>query len=143
MPHLSRKRVKKHTFKRMTDEFVNAVSELKTKQEIKGFMKELLTPTEQVMFAKRLAVIMMLKRGYPFQAVEKTLKISSSTSLRFWKMTKTQPFTFLLKDMKKREAKKKFWEELERLSRFGLPPRGKGRWANVYRMLGNKSKLVF
>ena len=29
-------------------------------------------------------------------------------------------------------------EELERLSRFGLPPQGRGRWANVYRMLDNK-----
>ena len=135
MPHLSSKRVKKDIFKRMTNEFINAVAELKTKEEIKGFLRELLTPTERVMLAKRLAIILMLKKGYSFKAVEKTLKISSSTSLRFWRSLKTKPFVFLLKDMKKREARKKFWEELERLSRFGLPPRGRGRWANVYRML--------
>ncbi|MBI4059544.1 hypothetical protein HY406_00595 [Candidatus Giovannonibacteria bacterium] len=135
MPHLSSKRVKKDVFEQMTNEFINAVAELKSKEEIKGFLRELLTPTERVMLAKRLAIILMLKKGYSFKIVEKTLKISSSTSLRFWGSLKTRPFIFLLKDVKRREARKKFWEELERLSRFGLPPRGKGRWARTLKLL--------
>jgi len=135
MPHISRKRVKKNIFKRMTNEFINTISGLKTRDDISGFLRELLTPTERVMLAKRLAIIMMLKRGYSFRAIEKALKVSPSTSSRFWKMTKTQPFDVIMKGIKTKEEKKKFWEEIERLLRMGLPPRGRGRWTNVMRML--------
>ena len=138
MPHVSSKRVKKDVFKRMSIEFVNTISGLKSKDEIKGFIRELLTPTERVMLAKRLAIIMMLKRGYPFQIIERTLKISSSTSMRFWKIIKIQDFSTITKNIQKEKDKKKFWNEIEVLLRAGMPPMGKGRWANVYRLLGKE-----
>lgn len=135
MPHVSSKRVKKDIFKRMTNEFVNMLSDLKSKEEIREFIKELLTPTERIMLAKRLAIIMMLKKGYPFHVIERTLKISSSTSIRFWKIIKMNDFSVIMKNIQKERAKKKFWEEIEILLRAGMPPRGKGRWAKTLRLL--------
>lgn len=119
----------------MSDEFINAIAELETKQEIRGFIKELLTPTERIMLAKRLAAIMMLKKGYSFRVIEKTLKISSSTSLRFWKMTKIAPLATITKNVKTKEVKKKFWDEIEKLLRLGMPPYGRGRWARTLKLL--------
>lgn len=133
MPHVSSKRVKKNVFNRMTNEFVNTVSGLKTQREIKTFLNELLTPTERIMLAKRLAVIMMLKKGYPFHIIEKTLKISSSTSMRFWKLTKIREFSIIMKNIQKEKAKKKFWNEIEVLMRASMPPMGRGRWIHIFR----------
>jgi len=138
MPHISQKRVKRHVFKRMSNEFVNTIASLKSSSEIRGFLNELLTSTERIMLAKRLAVILMLKKRYSFLTIRRTLKLSPSTVARFWKITKMKPFQFLSREILRKEKQKKFWEELERLSRFGLPPRGRGRWANVYRLLDNK-----
>jgi len=83
MPHVSQKRVKKDVFKRMSNEFINSVAFLKTRPEIKGFLNELLTPTERIMLAKRLVIILMLQKGYPFNIIERTLKLSPSTVARF------------------------------------------------------------
>ena len=135
MPHVSRKRVKKHIFKRMSNEFVNAIASLKGSSEIRGFLNEILTPTERVMLAKRSAIVLMLRKRYSFLAIRRTLKVSPSTVARFWKMTKIRSFQFLLKEMRRKEKQKKFWDELEKLLRMGMPPIGRGRWANVYRML--------
>src|SRR3989344_8389726 len=134
MPHVSQKRIKKEVFKRMSDEFINSVSSLKTYLEIKGFLNELLTPTERIMLAKRLAIILMLRKGYPFIIIERTLKLSPSTVARFWKLTKTKTFQFIFKETKRKEDQKKFWDELEKLMRMGMPPRGKGRWAKTLRL---------
>lgn len=135
MTHVSRKWVKKDVFERMTRQFIDTISELRTKQEIAGFVKELLTPTERIMLAKRLAVILMLEKGYPCRVIERTLKVSPSTSIRFWKMTKIQRFNFLTKDIKSKEAKRKFWEGIEELLRAGMPPRGRGRWRKTLELL--------
>src|SRR3989344_7744615 len=106
MPHISQKRVKRHVFKRMSDEFVKTISSLKSSSEIRGFLNELLTPTERMMLAKRLAMILMLKKGYSFLIIRRTLKLSPSTVARFWKMTKMKSFQFVLKETKKTEEKK-------------------------------------
>jgi len=138
MPHVSQKRVKKQVFNRMSNEFVNAIASMKNSSEVRGFLNELLTPTERVMLAKRLAVILMLKKKYSFLMIRHILKVSPSTVARFWKIIKMKPFQFLSREILRKEKQKKFWEELERLSRLGLPPRGRGRWANVYRLLDDK-----
>ncbi|HBT81612.1 TPA: hypothetical protein DEB04_02750 [Candidatus Giovannonibacteria bacterium] len=137
MPHVSRKRVKKDIFKRMSNEFIENIASLKNSSEIRGFLNELLTPTERIMLAKRMAAILMLKKGIPFRIVIRTLKLSPSTVSRFWKLTKIKDFQFVSKLSRKKQERKKFWDELEILLRAGMPPRGRGRWANVYKILGD------
>ena len=61
MPHVSRKRVKKDIFKRMSNEFIENIASLKNSSEIRGFLNELLTPTERIMLAKRMAAILILE----------------------------------------------------------------------------------
>lgn len=120
----------------MSVEFIETLASLKGRQEIKGFLSELLTPTEKIMLAKRLAIVLMLQKHFPFLAIERTLKVSPSTISRFWRASQEKPFQFLTKKLKGDKAKKEFWETVEWLLQAGMPPMGRGRWANVYRMLG-------
>lgn len=119
----------------MSEEFITTISKLNGRKEIQGFLQELLTPTERIMLAKRLAAILMIKKGYRFTAVERALKLSPSSVIRFWKLTKERPLTFIFKEMRRKEASRKFWEELDSLIRLGLPPLGRGRWKHVFRLL--------
>lgn len=134
MPHVSSKRVKKKVFNRISDELIATVSKLKGAQEIKGFLNELFTPTERVMLAKRLAAYLMIKRGYSFSVIEKTLKMSPSSLVRFWKVTKERHLTFIMKEVNRQKNNQKFWGEIESLLRMGLPPRGSERLAYVNRL---------
>lgn len=47
------------------------------------FLKQFFTQSEQIMFAKRLAVIAMLTTGTSYYEISRSLKVSTSTVSRF------------------------------------------------------------
>lgn len=136
MVRISEKRVKKEIFVRILDQLFDYVVGVKTKSESKRFLNEFFTPSEKIMLAKRLALIVMLKRGYSFTAIRKTLKMSESTIAKFWRLLRQSKFSFIQEKELAKKKKKEFWETLEKILNAGLPPRGRGRWSRVYRMLG-------
>ena len=124
MPHVSQKRVKKQVFNRMSNEFVNAIASMKNSSEVRGFLNELLTPTERVMLAKRLAVILMLKKKYSFLMIRHILKVSPSTVARISLQYEKGAYSKLLIEIKKQNS---FWSELSKI----IPPRaGRNRFKN-------------
>src|SRR3990167_9033795 len=92
MPHISKKGVKRKTFLRISNDLVVMIAGLHSKREAKLLLNEILTPTERIMLAKRIAIIFMLKKNYSFETIWRTLKVSPSTVARFWKQTKTHSF---------------------------------------------------
>lgn len=112
----------------MSREFTRMIVDLRTEFYIEKFISEFFTPTEQIMFAKRLATIMMIHNGYSFSAIERTLKLSPSTVTRLWKMTETDKFTVIGRRKLKEKARKKFWDDFDALVRLGMPEMGRGRW---------------
>ena len=112
----------------MSREFTRMIVDLRTEFYIEKFISEFFTPTEQIMFAKRLAAIMMIHNGYSFSAIERTLKLSPSTVTRLWRMTETDKFTVIGRQKLKEKARKKFWDDFDVLVRLGMPEMGKGRW---------------
>lgn len=134
MTHVSRKFVKRKTAQRLEEQFIRFIFGLKNSKKGKLLLKELLTPTERTMLAKRLSIIWMLDRNYSFYRIEKTLKVSTSTLLRFWKQKQSGAFIHTLESFKKEKEAKQFWEALETFMRAGLPPRGRGRWRWFYEM---------
>lgn len=139
MPHVSRKRLKKKTFARINEHFVNTAGNLGSSQEMKKFLNEVLTRTERTMLSKRLALIFMLKKGYSFMAIRNTLKVSPSTVTRIWKKLKLGSFSYISSKIPKKvstnKLKNDFWKDLESILTLGLPPRGRGRWKIVERAI--------
>ena len=70
------------------------------------------------MLAKRLAMILMLERGYSFSIIQKILKVTPQTIVRLWKITKQSSHKHIISG---------FWQELEEIVFFGMPPRGRQR----------------
>ena len=83
MPHLSKQRLQKETYVKINRELGKALEKLVRVNKKEAFMYELLTFTERVMLAKRLAIILMLDRDNSYYEIQHTLKVSPSTVARF------------------------------------------------------------
>ncbi len=79
MPQVSKYPISKDVYERIFDVFLKTLAGLKTKKRVSGFLKEFLTPTEQVMLAKRLAIAFLLTKGYSYREVGDILRVSKST----------------------------------------------------------------
>lgn len=81
MSHVSKHKMSQETERRVVDIFLRsllAAGEARGKARIYA----LLTPTERIMLAKRLAIITMLERGDSYYSITKLLKVSVSTVSR-------------------------------------------------------------
>lgn len=65
---------------------------------------DLLTHTERIMFAKRLAIICMLGEGYSFGAIQEIVRVSPSTVGRIWKAMRRGKYGRIVKILKKRKV---------------------------------------
>lgn len=95
--------------------------------ELKQVLNQLLTSTEKVMLAKRLAVIAMLARDIPIHDIAKSLSMSPSTvdimSLKF----ETESYSHVVKSGLK---KTDIGDIIRMIQTVGgiMPSMGKGRW---------------
>ena len=138
MPHVSRKKLKKKVFIKIGEQLADTIVKANSARELRWIFKELITPTERVMLAKRLAIMLMLERGYSFNIIQKTLKVTPQTIVRFWKITKQGSHKPVIKEISFSKAKKDFWRELEKLILLGMPPRGR-QWQLMRRIAAKHS----
>ncbi|MBI2609870.1 hypothetical protein HYW53_01710 [Candidatus Giovannonibacteria bacterium] len=137
MPHVSKRKLKKKVYSKIETNFIEVFLKFRSRKETSLLLNDLLTRTERVMLSKRIAIVLMLESGYSFSTIERTLKVTKQTIVRFMKMRKSGKFRYL-------EAKKESKENdsliefLEKFLQAGLPPRGKGRWARFYKMANDE-----
>lgn len=140
MPHVSKKKLKKKVFNRIGSELSDFILKTSSHDEINWVIKELLTPTERIMLSKRLALFLMLEKHYSFSVIQKTLKITPQTVVRFWKKAKEPGYRPLLQRVGKNKEGRGFLKDLESMILMGMPPRGK-QWMlmrNTYNRLTKK-----
>src|SRR5690606_31748070 len=91
----------------------------------------LLTPTEQLMLSKRLAVIFLLRAGNSMYYIAHNLKVSPSTVERIYFKLENNEFSELINLWEEERRREEMWEFVETLLRGGMPPLGKDRWKGV------------
>lgn len=84
MTHISRKFLKGDAEQKLIAVLIETLSKKGNAKQRMAICKELLTGTERLMLAKRLAIICLLGEGVPFEQISKQLKVSSSTVARLW-----------------------------------------------------------
>ena len=82
MPHVSRNRLDRKLEKQLIDTLDLVVSKLTKREEVKVFLLSLLTPTERIMLAKRLAIIILTKEGLSETQISQTLHVTRVTVSR-------------------------------------------------------------
>ncbi len=79
MPKVSQNVLSKETQAEVVNAFIRVLVKIDDDKLLRRFLDDLLTPTEKLMLAKRLMVVMLLQRGYSFGAVCHVLKMSKTT----------------------------------------------------------------
>jgi len=67
---------------RTTEELLEAICALKSKNEAKKFLRDLLTEQELIEFGKRWQAARMLSKAKPYSEIEKATGLSSTTVAR-------------------------------------------------------------
>lgn len=82
MPHVSRIKLKKETEEKLTNTLEDVFTHLKNPLDTKFFINSLLTETEKLMLAKRLAIALLVKQGLNDSEIASTLHLTRITVSR-------------------------------------------------------------
>src|SRR5579864_5286067 len=82
MPQVSRRTLSKPIEKKMFAIFFKSLARLSNPLEIEQFLFDLLGPVERTMLAKRLAIAVLLAKGYRYESIKEALKVSQETIAR-------------------------------------------------------------
>lgn len=79
MSQISKYPISKDVYERFLDIFLEVISRLKSKKEVSEFFSEFLTPTEQIILAKRLSIGFLIENNYNYYDICNVLKVSKCT----------------------------------------------------------------
>lgn len=82
MSHVSKHKLEGKIKQKLENHLINFLVETSGKTRRRVF-RELCTPTERLMFGKRLAIVYMIEKEVPDRSIARLLKISTSTVGRF------------------------------------------------------------
>ena len=106
-----------------------------------AFLQTLLTPTEQIMLAKRIGVIILFHNGVSTYEIMQKLHMSSATIMRMHKEYQKGTYDSITRLC---AMNKKDWMRLmkilEVVLRGGLPPRVGKRWTLLDKTLGRTKR---
>lgn len=124
MPHISKQLLEKGKFLDIHKQLFKVIAELSRSGKTRTILNQLLTKTEKLMLAKRLAIIFMLDQKESMYAISNILKVSPSTVARMSLIYENGGYGDILEEMKKQNS---FWVKLEKI----IPPRvGRNRFKN-------------
>ena len=116
MAQVSKRVLTKNIQERLFQNFWEMFADIKKAKEIQTFLEDFLSPTERIMLAKRMAIAILLSRGYDQRTISSMLKVSTATinKIAMYINTKTAGYQLLLKKYSQKESLKKLVQELER-----------------------------
>lgn len=133
MPHVSKKDLDVGVQAKIFDQLFEVFKTAGRRNKTSKLLVELLTKTEKMMFAKRLAIIFLLEKGVPQHVISSHLQVSPSTIARISLNLERGKYRSL-KEMSGSKMELTV-EKLIKLIFFSMPPRvGRGRWKNLNKL---------
>jgi uncharacterized protein YerC len=133
MTKVSKHLLKTEVEKRMFDVFWKSIADLHTPVDVEDFLRELLTPTEQIMLAKRLAISILLTKKYTYVEIIDLLKVSPVTigTVARWLKVEGKAFRRTISKILSLEKQAEFWDNLEQFLSSLIPPKRGTVWKKV------------
>ncbi len=133
MTQVSKRYLSPKVEQQIFDTFVESFASLGTVTKATDFLYDLLSPVEQVMLGKRLAIAYMLMKGHAQRTVADTLKVSQSTVTKVNASLKTGAgYRAIISHMLQKEKVVAFFDKLEEKLDHLLPPKG-ANWSEHYK----------
>ena len=123
MPQVSKYPLSRNTEFRLYKLFWETIAALNNSVKAEEFFNDLLTPTEKIMLSKRLAIAVMLIRGYDYSSIRSTLRVSPSTigSISLWLKYSGRGYKKTVEKLLKRERVEKIFETIDSVIEKTMP----------------------
>lgn len=134
MTQVSKYPISDLVYQRILEIFFETLVGIKTKEEAFQFIKDFLSPTEQTMLSKRLAIAFLLEKDYDFRTIAKVLRVSTATVSHVNLMRKygSQGYKRMVEKILSEEKVKEFLLKAGEMVTGGLKQGGKGTGAWRY-----------
>lgn len=115
MSQVSRRFLNKKVQERIFSLFISSITLSNTSELTGSFIEDLFTPTERIMLAKRFSIAYLLLRGYSYDMICESLKVSRTTvgHVALWLGEKGKGFREIIEKIKRHESMKKILSELQ------------------------------
>lgn len=126
MGRISKRKLYEELENRIYEMLIEHLASLRTQLEVKEFLHSLLSHTEKIMLAKRLAIAALLSRGYTYQQIDDALKVSKATVAIVHRelLLGASGYDKAIQSIKRRKEKEALWDSLEELLlKFSMPAR--------------------
>jgi hypothetical protein len=130
MPQLSRKKLRPDVENRVRELLATCIQRCQEAGTTENFIEVVLTDTEKLMIAKRVAIALMVLKSYKLSEITETLNVTASTarSVAVWLDRLGKEFVSLLSKIADEDQKKADnIEELENEA-YGYQPRYGTNW---------------
>lgn len=144
MAQVSKYPLSKDVYDRIFEIFLKTLINIRDKNEGRNLLKDFFTPTERMMFAKRLGIALLLEKNYDYQTIRSILKVSSGTiaSVNLARKYGNQGYNKFIEKILNDEQITEFLEEIT-LKLVSLPAsgtKGSGAWKQAERELIKRKK---
>lgn len=126
--------------------FFQAIVSLSDKKKVEEFIADFLTPTERIMLVKRLAIYVLLGKGYSYQQICAILRVSPSTvagASRYYKYL-GKGSKDVVSRIIKAEALESFWLAVGEVisGEFARSGKGSGIWRYLHKEIKKHKKAL-
>ncbi|MCK5285735.1 MAG: hypothetical protein KAJ58_00725 [Candidatus Pacebacteria bacterium] len=129
MVRVSKQKIDKKVLNQINNRLVDVISKLETNISIANFLNDLLTESEKIVLAKRLAIIFMLQENISWYKISVLLKVSPTTVKKVVIDIDLEEYENILKIVKQRKNRITFWAGMDLTLRIGIPSLvGAGQW---------------
>lgn len=136
MVHVSSAHIEKALLAHIRAEFSEYILTLKNSPRGSAYLDAFFTESEQLVFAKRLAVIVMLHQEAPWKDIMTALQVSKSTIAHLAQQKDMGVLDPILTECTRGKNGENFRLNIEAILREGMPAHGKGRWDTLNRLKG-------
>jgi len=123
MPPLSQFKIDDDVLEKLFKLFFEVIGRNHQQEQFEEIIKDIFSPVERIMIAKRVAVIYLLMKNIDYLTICQTIKVSSATVSKFsFLMTKSVGIVPVLSKILKNEKIEGFFEEIISIVRApGVP----------------------
>lgn len=129
MTKISKRLLDKNLQNQIFEVFTESIIELKNSEDVKNFLNDLLSPVERIMLVKRLAIAILLTKGYTYEMIDDALKVSHTTIMKisFWlKYGENNGYKKVIENFLKKKGREEKFDKIEEiLLQFSGPKRYK------------------
>ncbi|PIP74446.1 MAG: hypothetical protein CO135_02705 [Candidatus Levybacteria bacterium CG_4_9_14_3_um_filter_35_16] len=125
MAKISKRIINKHLEGHIFEVFIKTLAQTSNPDEVKNLIEDLLSPTEKVMLVKRLAIAVLLSKGYTYSQIDSSLKVSRPTimTVSYWLKNGRSGYRKAVEKILNNQKKQTLIDDIEEIVLQITPPK--------------------